>query len=150
MKTTKVLTNFKIYISLALEVLVSSFFFVSYAYDCSSLPSDLEDAPNIASIVCILGRVFNLAILVVGGILVFMIGYGIWKSSMALGDPKALASAKQTWTYAIIGFFIVVAFFAIFGIILQLLGLPVLTPADLMTRLEENITNLQDIILHGN
>ncbi len=42
---------------------------------------------------------------------------------MATGDPRGLEGAKQTWTYAVYGFFVVVGFTAIIMIIGKLLGI---------------------------
>ncbi len=41
---------------------------------------------------------------------------------MALGNPRGLDAAKQTWTYGLYGFLIVVGYISIYTIITRLLG----------------------------
>ncbi len=78
-------------------------------------------------------NIFNAFIGVVAAVLIVMIAYGVWKSSMATGDPRGLEGAKQTWIYALYGFFVVVLFGVIFSIIAGWFGAPVLTPAALLS-----------------
>jgi hypothetical protein len=87
---------------------------------------DLRQLPSITSVA---GNIFNVVVGVAGLVLVVMIAYGVWKSSMAVGDPRGLEGAKQTWTYAVFGFFVVVGVVA--GVIIMgklLLGVT-LTPS---------------------
>jgi hypothetical protein len=92
----------------------------------------LSDPPELSSLVDIARRTLNIAVMVSGIVLVAIIAYGVWKSSMATGDPRGLEGAKQTWTYALYGFLIVVAFFSIFIIITSALGIT-LSPGALLT-----------------
>lgn len=92
----------------------------SAAVDCSNLTSG--DAPTPVQIVCPLLRVVNFMVLVVGAVFVIMILYGAIKLSMALGDPKGLEGARQTWTWTIVGGLIVLGFFAIFTIVVGIFG----------------------------
>ena len=117
---------------------------MSFAYDCDNLSSDIGsgDAPSPLAMTCIVARVINLFLFSVGVAFVVIVGYGAIKGSLALGDPKGLTAARQTWTYGLVGFFVVVFFFAIFVIILNALGMPVLNPAALIERLQEGITDL--------
>ncbi|KKS31375.1 hypothetical protein A2380_02625 [candidate division WWE3 bacterium RIFOXYB1_FULL_43_24] len=70
----------------------------------------------------VLVRILNWAVYLVGIVFVLVIAYGAWKASMALGDPRGLDSAKNTWTYALFGALIIGGFFAIFTIVSGLFG----------------------------
>ena len=118
------------------QILLSSLFF------CFAVPAS-PDAPPLSSIVPIISRIINIAVGASGVVLVAMIAYGIWKSSLALGDPRGLEGAKQTWTYAIYGFFIVVGALALITIISNLLGTPI-SPSGFLG----NISSALNSLLH--
>ena len=101
----------------------------------------VADVPELSSIVAILGRILNIAVGVAGIALVVMIAYGVIKSSLATGDPRGLEGAKATWTYALYGFFIVVAFFALFLIISRFVGSN-LSPNSLLGNVASGINSL--------
>lgn len=118
--------NFKIFRNVFLFVLfisVSSFFVV-FAVEVD--PPGLEDAQSVIE------RIFNIVFASVAGVLVAVIAYGIWKSSLAAGDPRGLEGAKQTWSYALYGFAVIILFFVIFAVAQRLLGIPVITPKQLL------------------
>lgn len=52
-------------------------------------------------------NIFSILFYASAAIFVAMIAYGVWKSSMALGDPRGLEAAKSAWSYALYGFFVV-------------------------------------------
>ncbi|GIW69302.1 MAG: hypothetical protein KatS3mg101_0049 [Patescibacteria group bacterium] len=83
---------------------------------------DMEN-PTLSDIGVVLIRIMNWAVFLVGIVLVFYIVYGAAKASMALGDPRGLESAKSTWTYALYGALIVIAFFGIFTIVAGFFGI---------------------------
>ena len=83
----------------------------------------LSDPPTFDDLRPIIVRIINILIMCAGGVLVIMVAYGIWKSSLASGDPRGLEGAKSTWTYALYGFFIVVGAFAGFMIIQGIVGI---------------------------
>jgi hypothetical protein len=115
-------------------VLISRVMFSSLAYNnyapidagrlaASSFENSMDTEPSLSQLGEIFGRIFNTALFVAGGVLVVMIAYGAWKSAMATGDPRGLESAKQTWSYALYGFIVVVIFFALFLIITNIFGI---------------------------
>lgn len=70
----------------------------------------------------VLGAAINVTFFVALAIvLIFMILGGI-KYATSGGDPKSAAAAKETVTHSLIGAVIVVAFRAIFALIMNLLG----------------------------
>lgn len=102
----------------------NSVIYITLLFVFSSVQShaSLED-PTLGDLFDLLVRVFNIAMLCVGGVLVLMIAYGAFKASMSLGDPKGLEAAKATWVNALIGAFIVLGVFVIFNIVLGFFGI---------------------------
>jgi hypothetical protein len=90
----------------------------------------------------IFNKIFNIALISAGGAFVAMVAYGVWKSSLAAGDPRGLEGAKSTWTYALYGFFIVVGVFAILLIIASILGVSPFSPGGLVAKLMGAINEL--------
>lgn len=101
----------------------ASFAFVFLLTSESAFAALTSGAPSFSELRPILVRIINILIMCAGGVLVIMIAYGIWKSSLAAGDPRALEGAKSTWTYALYGFFIVVGAMAAYMIIQGLVGI---------------------------
>lgn len=80
------------------------------------------DNPNLSDIVPIFNRVYNAAILSVGAVfIIWTIMSGI-KYMSAGGDEKAVASARSSLTYAVVGFIFVLGAYALITIIGNLLG----------------------------
>lgn len=119
-------------------------FFITFAYDCAGFDADIVsgEAPSPLAISCVIGRIINVVVLVAGLGLVYMILWGAFKLSMSQGDPKGYVGAQNTWFYAIIGFLIVVGFFALYTIMAQILGLPVPSTDGLQQRIEDAVSNL--------
>lgn len=90
-----------------------------------------------AEILCPLVRVFNLLVIVSVIIAIIYVGYGGIKASMALGDAKGYAAAKQTWIYALYGMGVVLLFFVIILIMDRLLGIGIIQngPVALLDRI---------------
>ncbi len=84
---------------------------------------DLDNNPRLADLTLVFVRVLNWGFVLVGVVLVGVIVYGAWKASMALGNPRGLEAARGTWTSALLGFLIVIAFYAIFSIVAGFFGL---------------------------
>lgn len=80
------------------------------------------DVDSISGIADVFTNIISSARYIAGGVLVVMVAYGVWKSSMALGDPRGLEGAKQTWTYAIYGFFIIMGVYIILSIAASIFG----------------------------
>lgn len=97
--------------------------FVGCGKSATSLNNTIDSGDlSVVSLACVLARVANVMILSVGAVFVVMIAYGGIKYSTALGDPKHLQSASQTWFYAIMGLFVVLAAYLIITIVLGWLG----------------------------
>jgi len=111
----------------------------------SLYPVFSANPPNLPDFVDSFGRILNVAVAVGGLVLVIMIAYGVWKSSMALGDPRGLEGAKQTWSYAIFGFFIVVGVYTLFIIISGIFGISSLSPGGLINNVKSAIEEFTGI-----
>lgn len=81
--------------------------------DCSTLVNEGEIVPDPVKIVCPIARVISFLIIMGGFMLAVVIVLGAIKMMTALGDPKGLRSAAQTWTFGLVGFFIVIGVFAL-------------------------------------
>ncbi|MEX1061874.1 MAG: hypothetical protein WEC39_02095 [Patescibacteria group bacterium] len=62
---------------------------------------------EIAGIFCIVGKVINLLLGVIGAVAVALVAYGGIMYMVSGGDEKQLGTAKATITYAILGLLIV-------------------------------------------
>jgi hypothetical protein len=98
-----------------------------YATDCSSLGSELSagQTPSLQQLVCPITALFNIAAIAAAAVFVCFVIYGAIKASMALGDPKALKGAHQTWIYAAVGAAVILLAGAILLIIMTILGVDV-------------------------
>lgn len=105
------------------KIVFSSVSFMSMLFYVTNYALALSDPPTFDELQPILVRIINVFIMCAGLVLVVMIAYGVWKSSLATGDPRGLEGAKSTWSYALYGFFIVVGVFAIIMIIEGVIGL---------------------------
>lgn len=90
-----------------------------YAYDCTVEGSN---APRLEQIVCPFARVINVMIYAAGAALVLMLLWGAIKLALAVGDPKGMQAASMTWTYALVGFAVIVGGVLIITIMGRLLG----------------------------
>ncbi|OGC45206.1 hypothetical protein A2V49_01170 [candidate division WWE3 bacterium RBG_19FT_COMBO_34_6] len=116
MKSRKIIHKFNIF------VLLSALFSkIVYGIDCSITTGDYGVA-NPSSMICPLYRIINFLIIAGGIVLAIMLGYGLIKFSIALGDPKGLEGGKKTITFAIIGFLVVIFAMALLGMIYRLLA----------------------------
>jgi len=136
---------FRIFKSVYIFFVIAFFLqFTFAAYDCNRVWNALQsgEAPSPMGLLCPIARIFNIFVLSVAVVFLIMIAYGAIKGSMALGDVKAVISAKNTWTHAIIGLAIVIGFFAIYVILANVLGIGVLSPDDIRQRIEDGILSL--------
>ncbi|MFC1700260.1 hypothetical protein ACFLZ4_01275 [Patescibacteria group bacterium] len=106
--------------------------------------ADLENDPSLGALAGIFGNIFNIAVGLAGLVFVIMLGYGVAKASMALGDPEGLEGAKSTWTYALFGLFIVVGVLVIVSLIAGAFGVSSYSPG---TLLQNAASALEDLIL---
>jgi len=118
MKSKLIKNAYKILSQASVLVLFLSVFLIKLTFAADALEN-----PSLSMMGEIIGRIFNTALYAAGAALVVMVAYGVWKSSMAVGDPRALEGAKLTWTYAIYGFFVIVLFFVIFMIVAGWFGI---------------------------
>jgi len=129
-----------------IRVVFSSVSFVSMLfYITRYAAAALSDPPTFDELRPILVRIINVFIMCAGLVLVAMIAYGVWKSSLAAGDPRGLEGAKSTWTYALYGFFIVVGVFAIIMIIEGIIGISSGASGGLVGKLIDAINELLNI-----
>ncbi len=77
----------------------------AYAVNCTPLS---DEAPGPQDIICPVIRIVNIALLSSGAVLILMLLWGGVKLALAIGDPKAMQAASATWTWAIIGFAVVI------------------------------------------
>lgn len=105
----------------------------------------VDDVPTLGEMEPIITRIINVSMISAGAVLVAMIGYGVWKSSLATGDPRGLEGAKSTWTYAIYGFFIIAGAIAILLIIQGIVGISSGSTSGLVTSLFGAINELLNI-----
>lgn len=119
-------------------------FSVTYAADCDL--GNASGAPTPRSIVCVIGRVFNIAMLAGGLVFIGMIGYVAIKFAMSNGDWKGYEGAKTTFTYAVIGVFIVIGVLGIMSLIGKTFGITWLDPNALVNSLELGINRLLQIM----
>jgi len=87
--------------------------------------------PELRALVCIFNRVYNALILSVGAVfIIWMIISGIRYMS-AGGDEKAVAAARRSLTFAVLGFILVLFAYTIIALLDKLLGaglnLPIFT-----------------------
>lgn len=119
--------------------LLASNFIFTFAADCS-LPT--TDAPALANLSCVLGRIINILLMVVGGVFIAMIAYGAYKAAMSVGDAKAFGGAITHWQYTLLGFGVVVGVFAIISIVSRLLGINILNVNAAISQMEAGLNNL--------
>jgi hypothetical protein len=123
---------------------------VAYALSCGSYDAHIKngDAPAFTDIVCPFSRIVNGFLLVSGIVFMVIVVYGGIKLSMSFGDPKAFEGGKTTWTYAVIGFAVVLGFFLILAIVMGILGSTYYTTPDsffteLQSRIRDFLTGMQ-------
>ena len=104
--------------------------------------STTVDTTRLSGMFVVLSNILTIAVTLAGVVLVIMLAYGVWKSSMALGDPRGLEGAKQTWSYAIFGFFVVAGVFVIFNIIANIFGITSLNPMNFVRNLSSAVQEL--------
>jgi uncharacterized protein YhhL (DUF1145 family) len=129
---------FKNIFSITLILVVSLMLPLNTAYaaplDLERLCQNLDVEGNVAGgntinhlsplkVVCPFARLLNVALYSAGIVFVIMLVYGGIKLSMAQGDPKAMQAVKGTWTWAVIGFGVVIGFIALLSIATGLFGI---------------------------
>lgn len=101
-----------------------------------------EDVPEIVDAV---RRGFNILIGISGAVFIAFIIMGAYKFLTSQGDPKGIAGAKQSITYAFIGFSIILGVFAINAIVAGILGVPTsFTGGGIFNMLQQGLQSLVD------
>lgn len=100
----------------------------AYAISCGAVTTGGAPAPQ--EIVCSLARITNILLLSAGAFLLIMLLIGGLKLSLAHGDPKGMQAASGTWTYAIIGFFVIVGSITLLTLVGKLIGWNYTSPFD--------------------
>lgn len=126
--TLRICFSMKGKMQLRILIPILSLFFLSHSVALATYvppvnsPSSNREYSTIDELQPIIIRIFGLLFYSAAAVFIFMVGYGIWKSSLATGDPRGFAGAKQTWSYALFGFVIVAGFIVIMTIIASLVG----------------------------
>ncbi|MFC1722029.1 pilin [Patescibacteria group bacterium] len=127
------LTSAKIFLftlPLVLSLFLSGFAYaqldcnIDYDPSCNPLTDpNCSPSPRPSQMLCPFIRIINVMLFFGGVVFAVIIGWGAIKLATAWGDPKGLDSAKKTWTYALIGLFVVVGAVSIMTIISNTFGL---------------------------
>ena len=83
-----------------------------------------DDIPTFDCVPVLFGRVIEILLFFLGAVTLAFLLWGSLKFIHSSGDPKAVASAKNTMTYAMIGLVVVLLSFAILNFVGEFLGLP--------------------------
>ena len=124
---------------------------ISYFLILLSLVSPVfaQEQIDAAEFISPLRRMFNLALMLAAGVLFVMLVFGALKMASALGDPKGWQGASLTWTWGVLGFLIIVGFFALYRIIVGVFGFGDATSPDaFFTNLEVSIDAFLDTYVY--
>lgn len=139
------IARFKKYIGIALFVILSVWAVPAYAINCDSYVSDMEAGatPDLQQLVCPLIGLINTLFALLAGVFIIFIIYGAIKAQMAMGDPKAVKGARQTWTYAGIGLAVVLLSLSLIYIVASLFNVEIGGPNQWATNLWNALGDLQ-------
>lgn len=82
------------------------------------------DIPTFDCIPALFGRIIEVLLFFVGAVALGFLIWGSLRFILSGGDPKAVGSAKNTMTYAVIGLVLILLSFAILNFVGNFLGLP--------------------------
>ena len=85
-------------------------------------PNPDDPASQLLQVTCPIERSLNILVMSSGVAYILFLLYGSIKYSLSQGDERAIMGARQTLTWATIGFVIVMGIYAIFNILLGALG----------------------------
>jgi len=110
----------------------------AYATELDVCDTDISKSmdPSPVQIVCPIYRTLNIFMWLGAAALVMMIFLSAYKFAMSQGDPKGYEGAKQTLTYAVMGFLVVLGTWTVLILIKNVFGLQdfVLNPFELLAR----------------
>lgn len=107
----------------SLALLVTSNFNFTFAYTCSDLNYGNSETYSVAHLICPVIQVINFLLFSSGAVLIGMILLGAYKYATSVGDVKGIDGAKQTLTYAVIGFIIVVGTYTFLNVVASTFGI---------------------------
>ena len=140
------MSKIKIYLLKTPQFVSVFLFFTSVSVSLAAAMDFGPDPHSLDQLRGVIENVFNIFFSVAAGVLLAMIAIGVWKSSMAIGNPQGLEAAKSTWTYALYGFLVIVLFFVLFKIIASFFGISSLTsPGAFLDRIFEAIEALINV-----
>jgi hypothetical protein len=96
---------------------LTSNFNYTFAYSCGGLDYTNPDSLSLPHMICPVIQVINFLLFSAGAVLIGMILLGAYKYATSVGDIKGIDGAKQTLTYAFIGFAIVVGTYTFLNIV---------------------------------
>lgn len=88
---------------------------------CADYPSD---PPDPQQIVCPIARALNVVLLSVGAIFVIIVLVTSIKFAMSQGDFKGVLGAKNSLTWAVVGFLVVAGIFGLVTLLANIFGIP--------------------------
>ncbi|MCA9307954.1 MAG: hypothetical protein R3B92_01615 [Patescibacteria group bacterium] len=94
---------------------------ISSTADCSSVNYGSGNV-TVTTLVCPLLLTINILMLSAGAVFVVMIFVGVYKFAVSAGDPQIIAGARNTLTWAVTGFIVIVMAFTIIGLVGNTLG----------------------------
>lgn len=95
------------------------------AVNCASFNAEtlnFQDPNELKYILCPVRKIITIGIFASSAVLIVMLAYGGIKAALSFGEPKALMGAKNTWTWAVIGTFLVIIALSIVSMIFGMLG----------------------------
>ncbi len=94
--------------------------------ECTGAPDQPKDVPSLACFAPIITNVINIAFMFLGAAALIYLLYGSLKFVISRGDQKALQSARNTMTYAVIAVVLILLVYFIANAIATALGMPTL------------------------
>lgn len=102
-------------VQISAEDVVQNYLNVTFGGACST--------EELIGIFCIIGKLINYLLLLVGAISLVMVVVGGLQYMISGGDEKAITASKSTITHAILGLFIVLLSSVIISTVLTIVGL---------------------------
>lgn len=108
--------------------------------------SDVRTTP-LSDVVNVVKRAFNVLIAASGVIFAIYIIYAAVKLSLSYGDPEGFNQAKYSLLYSLIGYIIILGFFLLVRLVLNLFGSNAgSTPDDPFSKLMEGLNSFNQYI----
>ncbi len=83
----------------------------------------LAQTDSLLDLVDVGARVFNIALMSAGAFFVVFVIFAAYKFASSQGDPKAYAGARQSLTYAVMGFLVVLGLAVLNKIVIDAIGI---------------------------